>query len=302
MSEYIATDVFNKNLICQPYQPGEIENGVPNTTPPTSCIQSNQGGDGQFFVSGTTINPAQPVVGLIFTEDYDVSVVNIAGNDWLQLNSAFTAPTFSAFTMSAQATTLEIGSTLNGGNRTFTWATTTPANITPNSITIRDMVTATNLATGLANDGSEVVNIGANIVYTNLTTHTWRISATNLLSATFTRNYAVNWQYRLYNGTSIEETLVEADVIALTTTGLFPNTARTYSFGAGGYKWFAFPQDYPIPTGFINTANSLPVAMTNGVIPHQIITITNAFGVTKSYRLYRTLNILGGSINIQVTT
>jgi hypothetical protein len=63
------------------------------------------------------------------------------------------------------------------------------------------------------------------------------------------------------------------------------------------------------PTSFKDTATNFDVSMAGvaqgyttavGALFCQLVSVTNAFGVTIDYRVFRTLNILNGAINIIV--
>ena len=89
----------------------------------------------------------------------------------------------------------------------------------------------------------------------------------------------------------------------------------TYSFAAGDYKYFAWPDSFGSPTastGFKDTSTNLAVAMAdstdNAFFSNEqngwyygTVSVTNTYGQTTTYRVYRTKNVLGGSINIQVS-
>ena len=69
-------------------------------------------------------------------------------------------PSFSSFSISGQATTLECGIVISD-NKTFTWVTSNPSNIKSNTISILDVTNSQTLASGLSNDGSEVINLNS---------------------------------------------------------------------------------------------------------------------------------------------
>jgi hypothetical protein len=111
---------------------------------------------------------------------------SLTGRSWQsiieELLVDYLAPVFSSFAVGGTAI-IEVGATL-GGSKTFTWGTTNPTNVAVNSIAIRDMVTSALIASGLANDGSEVVNTGA-LINTTPTTRTWRAEGTNTVAGSF---------------------------------------------------------------------------------------------------------------------
>jgi hypothetical protein len=207
----------------------------------------------------------------------------------------YQAPAFSAFAISGQTSPLEVGAAI-AANRTFTWSTTNSSNIQANSIVIRDVTGSADIATGLANDGTEAT-VYAAISKTSATTHSFSITGSNSQAGTFTRSYSVSWQWRRFYGESTSTPLAEADIEALRVGGLASGFAGTYTFVGGGYKYLAYPAALGTATVFKDQSNNLPVAME---APYTV-SVTNAFGVTTPYNVHRTTNILGGSITIVVT-
>lgn len=227
----------------------------------------------------------------------------------------YIAPTFSSFSI-GQSTPVEVGTTLSS-SQLFSFGFTQVANIQANSLEVLD-VTAGNVVLGtFALSPSPVaVSIGAGITFSSPNSYSWRGRATNTQSSTFLSGLTtVNWFWRLYYGTSTSTTLAEADIEALANSLLTNTRNRTYSLAAGGYKYFCWADSLGSPTavtGFRDTATNLAVAMadssdnaafsnTQNGWSYALVSVTNSNGATTNYRVYRTKNILGGSINIQVS-
>jgi hypothetical protein len=111
----------------------------------------------------------------------------------------FIAPTFSAFAITGQATTVEAGTTITSGSKTFTWSTTTPANINSNTIIIKDQTANITLASGLANDGTENVVISATTL-SGITSQVYRILATPSQGSQIQRDFTINSFYKEFYG------------------------------------------------------------------------------------------------------
>lgn len=233
---------------------------------------------------------------------------------FLDIASEYLPPAFSAFTMQGQATTVEVGTVISG-NKTFTWSTTNSGNVQPNTVKITDVTNSVDLATALANDGTEIVNLTTPISKSLLGSHQWRASAQNTQAGNFQSSvFIINWQFKRFVGVSNNPTLTENQIEALTAT-LGANNNGTYALVAGGYKYLCFPDSYGSPTastGIKDTATGFPVAMADSSDDafysnvqngwsYGIVPVTNALGVTHNYRVYRSKNILGGAINIQVS-
>lgn len=86
-------------------------------------------------------------------------------------------PAFSAYAITDLPTLFEVGTVINGF-RTHTWNITHPGNVQPNSVAIRDVTANVLIGSGLANDGSEVLDIGT-IANTVPISRAWRAEALN---------------------------------------------------------------------------------------------------------------------------
>jgi hypothetical protein len=224
----------------------------------------------------------------------------------------YQTPAFSSFTMSGQATSIEVGTTVSG-SKTFTWSTSNSSNVTPNSVAITDITRSTTLTSGEANDGSATGTV-ATLTYSAPATNTWRISATDTSSghAGLQRDFSVSWYWMKYAGTSTNGTLTAAQIKALTDTAALGTTGLgTYSLSAGGYKYFAMPLSFANPTsikdvstGFTVTmadatddaSYNTPVAAVGG--SYATVSVTNAQSVTTNYKVFRTRYVLNAAIQI----
>jgi len=213
---------------------------------------------------------------------------------WDMLLYKYLTPAFSSFSISGISSPLEVGEEVPS-SKTFTWATSNSGNITPNTITISDVTGGTTLASGLSNSGSHTI-VGDAVVKNVATNNVWRISANQLEGAPISRNHTVNWQWRIYYGESASNVLDEAGIKALRVSNLSGSIAGNYSFQSGGYKYICCSSDF--------TISSMKDQATGFNVPYEpmyLVNVTNSFGITKSYRVYRTTNIIGGSITIIVT-
>ena len=164
-------------------------------------------------------------------------------------------PAFTSFSMASQSTTLECGIEVAGGNRTFNWGTSNPSNIEANSIEIEDLTTSTVLGTGLANDGSEILDIGTAI--TKLTTnsvHQWRIYATNTQSDVFNRTFTVRWYSPFYYG--VGDPSLSVSAIQQLTKQVVGKSDKTYTFNPSTQvMYFAYPASYGDLTSILDPNN-----------------------------------------------
>lgn len=206
-------------------------------------------------------------------------------------------PAVTAFSISGQATTLEVGDSVAGGSRTFTWTISNNTNVTTDSVTIEDVTNGTVYGSTYASDGSESIDIGAAIIKTSAQTNTWKLSAQNTKGQTISKNYSVNWRWRTYYGTSDQESLNEAQVKALVSSSLDSNFTGNKPVAANNYKYFAYPTAFGLKNNFQDTISGFAVAMN----PATTITITNSFGVSTDYYVHRTTNPIVGSLTVAVS-
>ena len=206
-------------------------------------------------------------------------------------------PAFTAFAISGQSTTLEVGESIPAGTYTFTWSTSNSSNIVADSIVIEDITNSITLGSSLTNDGTELLTLAAEVVKTSATNNTWQISATDTQTATFTRNFTVSWRWRTFYGTSPDAVLNEAGVESLLNTTLSSNFTGNKTFAGGDYKWMAYPTSFGLKTSFIDQATGFGVAME----PAYTLSLTNAYGATTDYYVHRTTYTIVGAITIGVS-
>jgi hypothetical protein len=210
----------------------------------------------------------------------------------------YQVPTFSTFLITAQNTTLEVGNNISAGTKTFTWTTTNPTNISGSSISIRDFTNNTVIASGLANTGTTNQSIPSAISKSSATSHVFRISGSNTQNTGFSRDYTVNWRWRMYWGTGSFASATASDITgSLISSSLVTNSTGTFTFGAGGYKYIAYPTDFGLKSSFKDANTGFDVDMLSAVTT----AVSNSFGVGTNYYVHRSTNVLGGTLTITVS-
>lgn len=207
----------------------------------------------------------------------------------------FIKPTFSAFSITGQNTTLEVGDKISGGLKTFTWTTSTPNNVTLNTIKITSNTTT--LIDLTSNDGTQTIDIGTDIIKTTATTYNFNIYGTDKENNVFTKVYTVTWKWKIYYGSSSLTTLNSVQVTALQGNVLNTTRASTYSTTASDYKWICYPTSFGLATKFEDTATGFGVAMETPIT----VSVTNSFGVSNDYYCYRTTNSMASALSIKVS-
>jgi hypothetical protein len=205
-------------------------------------------------------------------------------------------PSFSSFSLSGNPGTLEVGQTFTGGLNTFNWGTNNSVNVNANSLYMTSTSGGT-VITGLANDGSESIDIGTNITKTGLYTETWRMYGVSTETSTFSRSTSLNWRWKVYYGESENLTLDGTEIQSLTSNTFKSSRNGTYYVATVGYKFVAWPTIF----GTLSTitdpdSNNAPIAVNT----EEIVQVVNQYGVTQDYYLYRTTNYLNGSLTMVV--
>lgn len=223
-------------------------------------------------------------------------------------------PAFTALAITGYASPFEVGYTVPA-SLTFTWATSNPSNIQPSSLDIVD-VTGGNvvLASGLANDGSEAVVLGASIQKIVAATHQFRMDGMNTIPSTFSGLLNLFWLWKLHYGNDANPTLTGVQIAALSSGLLTDSYARSYATAAGGYKYIC---QADAAGGQLNTVKdqltgfNVPMAtvaddaayshVDGGGFSYALVSFTNGEGIVTNYRCYRTKNSLGGAVTLVVT-
>ena len=196
------------------------------------------------------------------------------------LATEYQTPVFTSFSISGQANPLEVGDALTG-LKAFTWSTSNNGNIKPNTIEITNITGATTLGTGLANDGSESLNIGT-ISNTSPISQQFRIELENTLDVTTTRNYTITSIYPYFYGTvasggaapgvgrpAANQALIDTGTkVLLSSSGTITVPFNSLS---DDYIWFAVPSSSPTKTSWYETA------LNNGAIGGSVSVAGNLF-------------------------
>jgi len=223
------------------------------------------------------------------------------GGDDPLIVGGYEVPAFTAFTMSGstgtpQATTLEVGTTLVGETKIFNWTTSNSSNVSANSIAILDVTGGVTIASGLNNTGTATGTVSA-VTKTIATSHVYRIAGSNTRNFVFSRDFTVNWEWKMYWGTGSFASATETDIEGLISSSLVTDSIGTFNFGGGGYKYIAYPTVFGLKSTFKDVDTGFNVDMQNPTT----VSITNTNSVTTNYFVHRSTNILGGTLTIAVS-
>ena len=241
----------------------------------------------------------------------------------------YQSSTFTSFyiqQLGVTAPTYEVGYSITGGNYTFLWGTSFPANVKPNSIIIKNNVNATisTPVTGMSNDYSEVITLPT-ITNSGAGTYTWKISGTRTNNTAITpnpRTYTATWRYRRYWGNSTDPIPTSGMVTTLAYQDINghskyynPSSATSafpFSGAPGTYKYICYPSTAPDVVLIQDQLTLLNMAMadpTDGFLTptpnnnwyYYSLPIVNQYGITNTYKCFRSKYQLGAAINIRVT-
>lgn len=118
---------------------------------------------------------------------------------------------------------------------------------------------------------------------------------TDIKGSKVTRNITLTWLNGIYYGNVNVET-PDAAVITTLTPIDANSVGRDYTFPGGGYKCIAYPAAWGNVRQFIDPKTTFEVPMR--AMPN--VEITNGFGISQTYKVYRSTNVLNGDITIRV--
>jgi hypothetical protein len=276
---------------------------INNATVVTITTPTNQyGGASPTTLTVGGIPSGSPILGLTYDQL------------WQDLLVPYISPTFSSFAMFGQVTSVEVGTTI-ATPKAFSFGFSN-ANVLPNTLDILDVTSSTTLASGLSlTSPTAPISIGV-VQQITPSSYAWRGKATNTQSIIFySNNFTVNWYWKAFWGTSPLLSLTEASIEGLANGVLSGGLAGTYNFDILDYKYFCFPNDFGSPTtttGFKDASTGLSLAMAdigddvfysnsqNGWF-YGIVAVTNSLGISTNYRVYRTKNTLGSTLQALVS-
>lgn len=236
-------------------------------------------------------------------------------------------PEFGSFTLQTSSgsnvpfSSLEVGEELPA-NMKYVWTTSNTENIESNTLDIYysgrisgSIITNASVTSPYQSSNSAISVVASDMSSFTSGSVTFTVRADNTKGQSFTRSTSRIWYWKRFHGTSTSATLNESGIESLASSSLSSSENGTYSFAAGGYKYFAWPDSFGSPTsgsGFKDSSNGQPVPMaTSSEDPffdnsqngwyYGLVNVTNAYGQAIDYRVYRTYNQLAGTITIIVS-
>lgn len=230
---------------------------------------------------------------------------------WDALLYPYQEPSFTSFVISGQGENVECGDTI-GPNPTFQWTVSNGDNIEDGSVSITDLAASATISSGNDYDVSPLATTYEAVGLDAPGSYIFKIEGENTNSETFSRTKKYTFYFKGYAGPNTSETLDEDQIEALQVGGTVGAGTYTLNALAGGYKFFAFPiysgafqpDSFELSNGtnvpMVNNEGSYTTSNGNGFY-YDTVSVTNSFGITTDYAVYRTFNILNGQTVIKVS-
>jgi hypothetical protein len=197
-------------------------------------------------------------------------------------------PVFNSFSVSGQATTVEVGTTLSG-IKTFTWSMSQNSAVVP-TVDIFDVTAGTTLVAGTLNDGTQSQFITTLQLNSNGATQSWRAIGNNTSPiGTFNSNlFTVTSRFYRFFGASAITPSNSTEVRALSSSAFQTSSASTFILNTGSTETI-FIVALPSGTTISNVIDidALNANITAEYILTGTVNVQDAGGTNRSYNLYR---------------
>lgn len=195
-------------------------------------------------------------------------------------------PVYNSFSVSGQATTIEVGTTLSG-SKTFTWSIAANSGVV-STIDIYDNTAASTLLAGTSNDGTQAQTITTIQLNSNGATQSWRGIGNNTSpSGTFnSSNFVVTARFFRFFGPASSSPTNSAAVRALPSSAFHTGTTTfTLNTGTTETKFVvALPPGVTI-SSVIDTS-ALDVDITSQFILTGTVNVLDAGSTNRAYNIY----------------
>lgn len=197
-------------------------------------------------------------------------------------------PIFNSFSVSGQATTIEVGTTLSGA-KTFTWNISQNSGVVP-TIDIFNVSNASTLLAGTPNDGSQSQVITTVQPNSNGATQSWRGIGNNTTpTGTFNSNlFTVTARFYRFFGASAITPSNSMEVRALSSNTFQTSSASTFILNTGTTETIfivALPPSVTISN--VIDIDALNANITSEYVLLGTINVQDAGGTNRVYNLYR---------------
>lgn len=256
---------------------------------PIQGVSSGGSGTTPIDINYTNVNPTPVAIGGIPSgSTFDAKSMQ---EMWDMLLYPYQEPTISVFLIGK--TQLEVGETLNTP-LTITWKTTNHNNIKDG--TVKFTFNNTDISKpNMPKSGTDTFDITP---ITNNTQTSIRASMeiTTDKNKKITKHQDIVWLNNIYYGCIDKQIPTEQDILSLQKLNA-NSPSRRYDYPTGGYKYICIPSSWSDLTSFVDPATNFDVPM----IKLDNIRITSAlYNVVQDYKVWRSVNLLNGSISINI--
>ena len=226
---------------------------------------------------------------------------------WDSLLYPYQYPAFTSFSRTNISSQYELGEQISIGAQTFSWANSNDSNVNLGSLFIQQLSPATvTLASNLNPDVPGPSSTGLTLTTTTSSStlaslNLYQITGVNTQAGSFSTTISRTWYPRWYYGRDTNTSLTAAQITGLTTalTSGVVNSYVTIPSDPSNttYIYLVIPNTLSQPTDLRDSVagcfgNNIPYSTLGAV------TFNNAFGVSQTYNVYRTINIVGGALNV----
>lgn len=212
-----------------------------------------------------------------------------SASSWRGIREADILPLFAVSSFAVTSSTREVGESVSPASFTASY------NRTPTSAVLTD------------NNGSGPLDVtstptafnstGPFVKTTNNDSVTFTLTASDGVDPSVAPTTVMRWRPRCYYGVDVNQvSATEAFIESLASSQLLAsrNVSFTVNAGVGQHIFYAFPASYGTPTFTVN-------GFAGGFELVGSVSVTNAYGVSQSYSLYKSTNSNLGSTNVVVT-
>ena len=222
---------------------------------------------------------------------------------WDGLLYPYQYPAITSFSRSGLSGEYEIGDSVTIGSQTFSWAISNSSNVDDGiagSIRIDDLNAASTIADSLSNTGSYGATITNAISYNTIGSRSlYRVYAKNTQGGSINSTISRTWKVRWYYGKNASASITDAQMTGLTSdlvTSVVNGYVNIPATVGGEYGYLCIPNTL---TQLTDIRDSVAGCFGTN-IPYTTLadkTITNQFGVSVTYKVYRFVNPTAGSVN-----
>lgn len=244
----------------------------------------------------TNTNPVTTTIGGI--DSGDIITPGSKAIEILQLMLYPYQPvSFSTFSVNLAGGIKELGQGITGSTVNITWTASGPTyNWIPNGITL-----SKNQGTSLVVDNLSYTSSPVNVthltyVYYTPTTLTFTLTGDQLEGSNVSASDSYYWQHKVYWGSSTSEAITDFTGLSSAFATSTPTDPRNI-VGDGStpkYFYFVIPSDFTSYTGFKDVSSTFSIPFN----PALTISVTNTYGVSTSYKYYRSFERSDGTLNI----